>query len=58
MFWLIALLPIALAVTGGIALSKYVFRLLVAAAVRPPVERLRGDDVRARGRPRRLVTRR
>ena len=37
MFWLIALLPIALAVTGGIALSKYVFRLLVAAAVTPPV---------------------
>ena len=37
MFWLIALLRIALAVTGGIALSKYIFRLLVAAAVIPPV---------------------
>lgn len=39
MFWLIAMLPVALAVTGGIALSKYVFRLLVAAAVTPPVGR-------------------
>jgi hypothetical protein len=33
MFWLVVILLIALAITGGIVLSKFIFLLLVLAAV-------------------------